>query len=108
VQALEKHRQLLNQLQNLIFGPKSTAQSCSEVLTYFLEKLTLSQITTRKLARNVRTHKLSLDQVQFVLQQYLHSICNLELIFSRTRGWNYNLNLVCFISCYNSIIEDDV
>ena len=59
LQAVEKHRQLLGQLQNLIFGPKSTPQSCSEVLTYFLEKLTLSHITPRKLAMNVCHEPLS-------------------------------------------------
>ena len=53
LQAFERHKQLIEQLQNLMSGPKSSPQSCTEVLAYFLEKLTLSHLTPRKLAINV-------------------------------------------------------
>ena len=53
-QARERHKQLVLQLQTLSSGPQSTAQSCREVLEYFFEKLTSSQLTPRMLALKVR------------------------------------------------------
>lgn len=85
IQALERHKQLIEQLQHLISGPKSTPQSCSEVLAYFLEKLTLSHLTPRKLAINVRksvvenTSSVCMrkDFVHLSLPHYVRMVCTL-------------------------------
>ena len=43
----------MNQLHSLLVGPQATAEKTSEVMEYFFEKLTGSNLTPRRLALKV-------------------------------------------------------
>nr|XP_015215216.1 PREDICTED: integrator complex subunit 1 isoform X1 [Lepisosteus oculatus]XP_015215217.1 PREDICTED: integrator complex subunit 1 isoform X1 [Lepisosteus oculatus]XP_015215218.1 PREDICTED: integrator complex subunit 1 isoform X1 [Lepisosteus oculatus] len=47
---LQKQRQLLGRLQDLLLGPKADEQTTCEVLDYFLRRLSSSQVASRVLA----------------------------------------------------------
>lgn len=49
----ERQKQLVGQLHSLLVGPQSTAEKTGEVLEYFFEKLTGSNLTPRRLALKV-------------------------------------------------------
>ena len=54
MQVHERQKQLVCQLHSLLVGPQATAEKTSEVLEYFFDKLTGSNLTPRRLALKVR------------------------------------------------------
>ncbi|MGH0122324.1 UNVERIFIED_CONTAM: hypothetical protein FKN15_003115, partial [Acipenser sinensis] len=50
IHRLQKQRQLLGRLQDLLLGPKADEQTTCEVLDYFLRRLSSSQVASRVLA----------------------------------------------------------
>ena len=53
-QVNERQKQLVRQLHSLLVGSQATPEKTGEVLEYFFEKLTGSNITPRRLALKVR------------------------------------------------------
>ena len=52
-QRLQKQRQLLLRLQDLLLGPKADEQTTCEVMDYFMRRLSSPQVASRVLAMKV-------------------------------------------------------
>ena len=70
-----RHKKLIAQLKSVLVGTGSSSEECSGVLEYFLDKLSQSHITPRKLALKVSLIVCVVAMVEFSLHGWPSSHC---------------------------------